>query len=239
MMYNYQHMECPHCAAKMAGAPDACPRCDFSLAKLTAALGCDLFGIRRLADDAHCLKLQESREIEALLEDFEQHFPQVFVTVYLGVLPTPLSVRELAFLLLNRGAFSAGEHPRLNEFAVALVVDPVARTAALMTGYALERWLPPRRMHRILRGIRTCLWHGEYVAAVTSTLRGLEKGLRKAARRESRRHVLPPISPEDFLSASKFRPLRTSLAAENDPAVRPTPAPAPREPLRLRFSDEY
>jgi uncharacterized membrane protein YgcG len=211
------------------------------LAKLTEAMGgCDLFAIKRLTDAAHCLKLHESRDIETLLEDFEQHFPQVFVTVYLGVLPGALSVRELAFLLLNRGAFAAGDHRRLNEFAVAVVVDPVARTAAIMTGYALESLLTPRRQRRILRGIRTPLWHGEYVAAVTRTLRGLEKALRKGARREERRHVLPPISAEDFLSASKFRPLRTPVAAEEPSTVHPSPPPDnPQELLPLKFSDEY
>jgi hypothetical protein len=182
-------------------------------------LGCDLFGIKRLTDEAHCLKLHERREIEALLEDFEQRFPQVFLTLYLGVLPAPFSVRELAFLLLNRGAFATREHARLNEFALALVIDPVARNAALMTGYALERWLPPRKLSRLLRRVRTSLWHGEYVSAVRATVQRLEKRLRKAGQREARRHMLPPVAPGDFLAGSKFRPLRTPSAAEK-PEVR-------------------
>src|ERR1700759_906376 len=142
-------MECPRCSVKVTDAPEVCSHCGFSLTTLTNALGCDLFGIKRLTDEAHCLKLHERREIEALLEDFEQRFPQVFLTLYLGVLPAPFSVRELAFLLLNRGAFATGEHARLNEFALALVIDPVARTTTLMTGYALERWLPQRRLSRL------------------------------------------------------------------------------------------
>lgn len=200
-------MQCPRCSTKIVDEHAVCPECRFHLGLLTSALGYDLFAIKRLTDEAHCLKLQESREIETLLEDFEQRFPQVFFTLYLGVLQHPLNVREIAFLLLNRGAFPNRDHHRLNEFAVALVVDPVARTAALMTGYALEAWLSPKKVARILNGIRTSLWHGEYVAAIKATLHGLEKHLRKGAQREVRRHVLPPVAPEEFLSGSKFRPL--------------------------------
>jgi hypothetical protein len=214
-------MECPRCSVKFAAAPEVCPHCGFSLPALTKAVGCDLFGLKRLTDEAHCLKLNESREIEALLEDFEQRFPQVFIALYLGVLPVPFSVRELAFLLLNRGAFATREHARLNEFAVAFVIDPVARTASLMTGYSLERWLPSRKLLRMLRSIRTCLWHGEYVSAVSTTVHRLDKRLRKAGRRETRRHLLPPVAPGDFLAGSKVRPLRTPSAAES-PEVRPT-----------------
>jgi len=202
-------MECPRCSVRIAEARAVCPRCQFSLTALTTAVGCDLFGIRRLTDEAHCLKLHESREIEALLEDFEQRFPQVFLTLYLGVLPTPFSVREVAFLLLNRGAFPTREHGRLNEYALALVIDPVARAASLMSGYALEKWLPERKLGGILRSIRTALWHGEYVAAVNSVIQGLEKHLRKAGRREDRRQVLPPPT-EEFLSGAKFRLLSQS-----------------------------
>ncbi len=181
---------------------------------ITQAFGLDLVELRPFADDAHCLRLHEAQEVEALIAEFEERFPQVFVTVYLGVLPPQLSVGELAFLLINRGVFSNKDHRRLNEHAVALVLDPVARTAGLMAGYALEKFLSPKAQLKILRAVRTSLWHGEYAPAIASVLRALEKTLKKSARREWRSHSLPPVSTEEFLSTSGFRTLRSHASGQ-------------------------
>lgn len=186
---------------------------------ITQAFGLDLVELKPFADDAHCLRLHEAQGVEALIADFAERFPQVFVTVYLGVLPPKLSVGELAFLLLNRGVFSNRDNRRLNEHAVAFVLDPVARGAGLMVGYALEKFLPGPVQLKILRSIRTALWHGEYAAAIAVVLRAVEKALKKFAHRESRLHSLPPVSTEEFLSSSGFRTLRPASPSQN-----PSPA---------------
>src|SRR5437879_616061 len=135
-------MNCPRCGALALASSPACAQCGFSLPALIAACGVDLMELPPLTDRAHCLRLQEAREVEAALQEFQEHFPQVFFFVYIAVLPQHLSVSEVAFLLLNRGGFPGTDHRRLNEQAVALVLDPVARNVALMAGYALEKWLP-------------------------------------------------------------------------------------------------
>lgn len=203
-------MECPRCGTVAAPAPHACEHCGFSLVAIMQAFGLDLVELKPFADDAHCLRLPEAQKVETLIAEFEERFPQVFVTIYLGVLPPQLSVRELAFLLLNRGVFSNSDHRRLNEHAVALVLDPVARNVGLMAGYALEKILPVKTQIKILRSVRTALWHGEYVSAIAAVLRAVEKTLKKHSRREWRSHSLPPVSTEDFLSSSGFRTLRSS-----------------------------
>jgi len=163
------------------------------------AFGLDLIPLRRLWDEASCLRVHEAREVEVALVNFEERFPQLFFAVYLGVLPPTLTVNELAFLLLNRGLFWAEHHPRLNEHAIALVLDPEARTAGLMVGYALEELLPPRVLRRILRGVRTPLWHAEYAPAIIEVVDQVARRVRKGARRALRRDVLPPAAPEEFL----------------------------------------
>ncbi len=208
-------MECPHCGAAAGTSPHACEHCGFSLVAITAAFGLDLVELKPFADDAHCLRLHEAQTVECLIAEFEERFPQVFVTVYLGVLPPQLSVGELAFLLLNRGVFSNRDHRRLNENAVALVLDPVAKEAGLMVGYALEKILPAKAQVKILRSVRTALWHGEYAPAIAAILRGVEKTLKKRSRREWRSHSLPPVSTEDFLSSSGFRTLRSASSGRD------------------------
>ena len=201
---------CPRCDAPAAVSHAACGRCGFSLQALITAFGADLIQLQRLTDDAHCLRLQEAQDLEGLLEAFERRFPQVFITAYFGVLPASLSVGELAFLLLNRGVFASGEGSRLNEHAIAFVVDPVTRQAGLMAGYALESWFPARLLRKILGKIRTPLWHGEYVNATASVLRSVEARLRKFASRDQRRQMLPPLSAEEFMASSGFQSLRSA-----------------------------
>lgn len=169
---------------------------------MMAAFGRDLIPLRRLWDEAHCLRVHEAKELELALVNFEEHYPQLFFAVYLGVLPPTLTVKELAFLLLNRGLFWAEHHPRLNEHAIALVLDPESRSVGLMVGYALERLLPPRVLQRILRRVRTPLWHAEYAPAIIGVVREVARTVRKGARRALRRDVLPPAAPEEFLRAN-------------------------------------
>lgn len=169
---------------------------------MMAAFGLDLIPLRRLWDEAHCLRVHEAKEVEKALVNFEEHYPQLFLAVYLGVLPPTLNVNELAFLLLNRGMFWAEHHPRLNEHAIVLVLDPEARTAGLMVGYALEQRLPPRVLERILRRVRTPLWHAEYAPAIIDVVEAVARTVRKGARRALRRDVLPPAAPEEFLGGS-------------------------------------
>ncbi len=207
-------MECPRCGTAAGRSPHACEHCGFSLVAIMQAFGLDLVELKPFADDAHCLRLHEAQAVESLIAEFEERFPQVFITVYLGLLPPQLSVRELAFLLLNRGVFSNSDHRRLNEHAVALVLDPVARNVGLMVGYALEKILPSKTQTKILRSVRTALWHGEYVSAIATVLRAVEKILKKHSHREWRGHSLPPVSAEDFMSSSGFRTLRSSSSGQ-------------------------
>lgn len=179
-----------------------CGRCGFGLSAMMAAFGSDLIPLRRLWDEAHCLRVHEAREVEAALVNFEEHYPQLYFAVYIGELPPTLTANELAFFLLNRGLFWAEHHPRLNEYAIALVLNPVARTSALMVGYALEEILPPRVLLRILRCVRTPLWHAEYAPSIINVVQEVARMVRKGARRALRRDVLPPVATEEFLGGS-------------------------------------
>ena len=51
---------------------------------MMAAFGRDLIPLRRLWDEAHCLRVHEARELELALVNFEEHYPQLFFAVYLA-----------------------------------------------------------------------------------------------------------------------------------------------------------
>lgn len=209
-------MNCPRCGKSSEKGHPACSHCGFSLQGLVQAFGTDLIELKRLADDAHCLRLQEARAVDHILEAFEERFPQVFFTVYFGVLPPLLSVNELAFLLLNRGVFSEDIRPKLNEHAIALIIDPETRNVGMMAGYALEKLLTPRRIRRILRSVRTPLWHNEYVGSIGKVVSKVEQYLRKGAERRWRRQTMPPPSTEEFMAGSGLRSLRSPAKSSEE-----------------------
>jgi len=204
-------MECPKCGTISPQPHSHCEKCGLSLDVLSHSLGSNLVSLESLTDAAHCLRVREKEMLKHELDAFQQSFPQVFLAVYLGLLPTTPSPGEIAFWLLNQAAFQPPDPARLNERAALLVIDPVARHAGLTIGYGLEPCLPRKKLDGILRRIRTPLWHGEYVGAIQHTIRLLGKALRKAGKRMARQVEFPPLAAgADFFHASGLQSLRDS-----------------------------
>jgi uncharacterized membrane protein YgcG len=180
-------------------------------------LGSNLVSLESLTDAAHCLRVREKELLKHELDGFQQAFPQVFLAVYLGVLPTTPSASEIAFWLLNHAAFRPADPSRLNERAALLVIDPVARSAGLTVGYGLEPFLPQKNLLAILRRMRTPLWHGEYAGAIELGISLIGKALRSAGKRAPKQVEVPAPGPDsDFFQASGLHSLR-------DPSQTPSP----------------
>jgi len=174
----------------------------------------DLVHLDRVTDAAHCLRLREAQHVEAFLEDFERRFPQVFIAVYLGVLPQSFSVAELSFWLLNHAAFNHADAGKLNEHAAVLIIDPSAKAVGLNVGYSLEPFFPVKQLNKIVQAMRTPLWHGEYVGAIELAVRRVEKCLKRVAcRAPAQKPIAPPPSAEAFMNGSGLRALRRSEGA--------------------------
>jgi uncharacterized membrane protein YgcG len=191
-----------------------------SLEWLSQSLGSTLVSLEALTDAAHCLRAREKELLKHDLDGFQQAFPQVFLAVYIGVLPTTPSPAEIAFWLLNHAAFQPADPARLNERAALLVIDPVARAAGLTVGYGLEPFLPRVKLHAVLRSIRTPLWHGEYAGAIQMVIKLVAATLRKAGRRMSRQVEFPPPgSQAEFIQNSGLQSLRDLGARQAAPKI--------------------
>lgn len=208
-------MDCPKCGTISPQPASHCETCGLGLDSLAQTLGSNLVSLESLTDAAHCLRVRERELLKQELDAFQQSFPQVFLAVYIGLLPTTPSPGEIAFWLLNHAAFQPPDPARLNERGALLVIDPVARHAGLTIGYGLEPCLPRQKLDGILRRIRTPLWHGEYVGAIQHTIRLLGKALRKAGRRVARQVEFPPLATDgDFFRTSGLLSLRDSTPLE-------------------------
>ena len=175
-------MNCPRCHATASPPQNTCAACGFSAALLHGYLGNQWVRLERITDAAHCLRLEDMRRDEVVLDDFERTFPQAFFAAYLGVLPNSVNVAELGFWLLNQGAFNTHSFIRRNDFGIVLVVDPVAQTAGLTLGYAIEGYFGGGVVDRILQTTGSHLKQGAYGAAIENACVRCGEQLRKYAR---------------------------------------------------------
>jgi hypothetical protein len=174
-------MKCPRCNTSVLPLQNTCSACGFSAALLHGCLGNQWVRLERITDAAHCLRLEDARSTEVVLDDFERVFPQAFFAAYLGVLPSGLTVAELGFWLLNQGAFNTHSVNRRNDFGIVLVVDPSAQTASLTLGYAIEKCFSAGAINHIMKTTGSHLTRAAFGAAIKNACVRCHKQLRKHA----------------------------------------------------------
>ena len=134
--------------------------------------------LERITDPGHCLRLEEVRQLEIVLDNFERALPQAFFAVYLGVLPSGLNVSELGFWLLNQGAFNTHQIMKRNDFGSVLVVDPVMKSLAITMGYSIEGHFSESSLTSMLGNACEHLRHGDYSGSIKSLIHHVDKELR-------------------------------------------------------------
>lgn len=208
-------MVCPRCDAKLQPAAPSCADCGFDIEVLRAIVGEKALRLARVTDHAHALRLRDFRRMETLLKAFEPQFPQVFMAVYFSVLPSTLSVAELTFWLLNQATLEETTTGKSNAYAVLLVIDPAARAVGMNVGYGLEPVFDAHGMQRLLRSLRTPLWHGEYVEAVQQVVKQVGKRLKHAA---GKSRLPGPMAPAETAVAELFEEITRSQPRRGAPA---------------------
>lgn len=175
-------MNCPRCGLNVSAQQNSCSACGFSASLLHHYLGSQWVRLERITDPTHCIRLEDVRKIEIVLDDFERSFPQSFFAAYLGVLPNGLNVAELGFWLLNQGAFNTHSVSRRNDFGIMLVADPSAQTVAITLGYAVEGCFGAGVVARILQTCGSHLAKAAFGTAIEAACRSCGKVLSKHAR---------------------------------------------------------
>lgn len=196
-------MKCPHCSHPIAPQKTFCERCGFSDKHLAEYLGTEWVRLERITDAAHCLRLEESRQLEIQLDDFERQFPQSFLAIYFGALPPKLNPVELGMWLLNHGAFSTHQFAKRNDFGSVCVIDPLAGTHGIALGYALEPLMPVSQIETLLSDMIAPLRLSQWATAANLVITQMASVLRDHGKASLRRIDTPPPpsrggSPADF-----------------------------------------
>ena len=215
-------MKCPHCSTTIEARQPACHKCGFSLAAMQPFFGDQWVRLDRLTDAAHCLRLADRHKAEMTLDDLERAFPQVFIAFYFGALPSALNPQEVAFWLLNNGAFSTPQISKRNEYGVVCVIDPAGGLVGAAIGYALESLLPDTAPAAILQSMIPALSHAEYGTAIQAAATSVSDLLRPLAVARPITQSLTP-GPHAGATAADYglHPLRSGHRQTD-----PTPAPA-------------
>jgi hypothetical protein len=175
-------MKCPHCQARVTPLQKGCTACGFSASSLHPHLGNQWVRLDRITDVANCLRLEDTRRVEVILDDFERNFPQAFFAAYLGSIPNELTPSEVGFWLLNQGAFNTPSLQKRNDFGIVLVVDPSAHTASITLGYTIEAcFSEPATLQNTARDRSTYLRDRRYGKAIEVACMRCARQLRKLA----------------------------------------------------------
>lgn len=171
-------MKCPSCAAHFSAPVKSCPECKFSLQRLDLKFGLVPRHSRYLSDRSGRLPIPDMEAIRKELRLFEKKFPQILLSVLVTELPAGTRVNEYAFWMANRARFSSVEKKENENFDMLLVLDVVAKEAALTTGYGLEPYVSEEVLRSALEAMGGPLRKGDLPGGIHACLQALTARLR-------------------------------------------------------------
>ncbi|MEP6821335.1 MAG: TPM domain-containing protein [Chthoniobacterales bacterium] len=136
---------------------------------------------RYLSDRSGQLPLPDMEAIRKKLRLFEKKFPQILLSVLVTELPAGSRVNEYAFWMANRARFSSVEKTENDNFDMLLVLDVVAKEAALTTGYGLEPYVSNEVLRSALEVMAGPLCKGDLPRGIHACLEALTAKLRECS----------------------------------------------------------
>ncbi|MDP4583073.1 MAG: TPM domain-containing protein [Verrucomicrobiales bacterium] len=175
-------MKCPKCQRPVDHEAESCYSCGYSEVVAASTCGSNVVLLNRIHDAAHCLRKHERDDLALTLDQLELKFPQMLFCVYLGTLPSHLSLSELGFWLLNHGQVKGAEYARPNENAVLILVDMNTKQIGVSMGYFAETLITEEDAYRALMAARPNLVNSEYGEALERIFLRLGKTLDRKGR---------------------------------------------------------
>lgn len=175
-------MKCPKCQRPVDHEAESCYSCGYSEEEAAATCGGNVVLLNRIHDAAHCLRKQERDDLALTLDQLELKFPQMLFCVYLGTLPSHLSISELGFWLLNHGQVKGAEYARPNENAILVLIDMNTKQIGISLGYFAETLISEEEAYRALMMARPNLVNSEYGEGIERVFLRLGKTLDRKGR---------------------------------------------------------
>ena len=174
-------MKCPSCQAVLETPQPRCPHCRFSLGKLDLRFGLVPAHSRLCTDRSGTLSLPDIKQIREQLRLFQKKFPQVLLSVFVNDFEPGTSVPEFAFWMANRARFTSSDRVRGENCNLLLVVDLTSGSAALTSGYGLEKHVPEEALQKALDEFASAAREADLAAAIRAAIASLTRQLRELA----------------------------------------------------------
>ncbi len=144
---------CPKCGSAVSADAERCPACGF-----TGADSMEMFPgppppLLPILDAAELWKPAEVRTIEIAREKLRRRFPQFHFHVCTVMLPDEASLPVFGFWLLNVCPLSVGESADDRAWTILLLLNARDGRAAVVPGYAAERWLGDKEWTKALQAM--------------------------------------------------------------------------------------
>lgn len=172
-------MKCPSCQSVLDQPQPRCPQCRFSLGKLDLRFGLVPAHSRLLTDRSGTLPLPEIKQLREQLRLFHKKFPQVLLSVFVNDFQPGTSVGEFAFWMANRARFTSADRIRGENCNLLLVIDLTSGTAALTSGYGLEKHVPEETLQSALDEFAAAARDEDLTAGVRACIAALTRQLRE------------------------------------------------------------
>lgn len=201
------NFHCPTCNGALQEESSLCINCGFNIQLSDEKFGTSEVVLARIMDSEHCLNATEKRNLNRLLDQFQDRFPQLFFLFYIDSIPHDVDLMELNFWLLNRAATKQTPETISNENAILFTIDLENYRSCLSTGYYVERILKPKTIGKTLQKIKPDLLDRNYFKATTTCISLLDIHLRKQSVRLAK---LAKKNPTDFNGSlpASLKPLR-------------------------------
>lgn len=175
-------MRCPSCHAPFAAPLPQCPECRLTLRRLDTRFGAVPRHSLFVTDRSDTLPLRAINSLRALLNLFQQRFPQSLFSVFVLSHVENGSIAEYTFWLANRARFSSEESVEGENFDLLLGIDLQARTAALQIGYGLENYLGAQDLRRALAHASSAFQAGDIPGGVRLCVEFMTERMRELAK---------------------------------------------------------
>lgn len=177
--------------------------------------GGDDVRLAALSDAAGVLRAKERKQMRLLMNGFENRFPQLFFSVYLGAFEEVSHLRQFGFWLLNRGAFVDVEVSRPNACGILLCVDVSGKAAGLSYGYMVHPFLKEEDTFNALSSGHPFFLQGQYLQGIDATMRKLTTTLRRRSKKAKRDPSRFEETPSPVAAGQLLEKIRSNHHSQN------------------------
>lgn len=174
-------MVCPGCHIAIPEPVDECPRCGFSGRGVVEKFAFEAPDLDRYIDPVGFLAEESREKIDRVLDELEEDFPQIRVSICIIDLLPDTDPREFGFWMFNASKVRNEAEAARRPWTILLTIDDRNARASVTVGYAIEPFVKDDAWEWMLRMDRKLFLEKDYEAGVLKFVEGVDQVLAEGA----------------------------------------------------------